>query len=67
MSEEPVSKYGLAGKKIVIGGVELQIDEEFIIATILAVVAALNTIHVGIDEHISVIGQKIYDEITEAN
>jgi len=37
------------------------------VATLLAVIAVLNTIHAGIDEHISIVGQKIYDEITKAN
>lgn len=68
MSEqEPTSLYGAQGKKIDIGGTELQIDDEFMVATLLAVIAVLNTIHAGIDEHISIVGQKIYDEITKAN
>lgn len=68
MSEqEPTSLYGARGKKIDIGGTELQIDDEFMVATLLAVIAVLNTIHTGIDEHISIVGQKIYDEITKAN
>jgi hypothetical protein len=68
MSEqEPTSMYGARGKKIDIGGTELQIDDEFMVATLLAVIAVLNTIHTGIDEHISIVGQKIYDEITKAN
>jgi hypothetical protein len=54
-------------KKIDIGGTELQVDDEFMVATLLAIIAVLNTIHAGIDEHISVVGQKIYDEITKTN
>ncbi len=65
--EEQTSLYGAQGKKINIGGTELQIDDEFMVATLLAVIAVLNTIHTGIDDHISVIGQKIYDEITKTN
>ena len=65
--EEPTSLYGAQGKKINIGGTELQIDDEFMVATLLAVIAVLNTIHTGIDDHISTVGQKIYDEITKTN
>ena len=67
MSEEQTSLYGAQGKKIDIGGTELQIDDEFMVATLLAVIAVLNTIHIGIDDKISSVGQKIYDEITKAN
>lgn len=67
MNEEQTSLYGAQGKKINIGGTELHIDDEFIIATLLAVVAVLNQIHLGIDDHISVTGQKIYDEIIKTN
>ena len=68
MSEqEPTSLYGARGKKIDIGGTELQIDDEFMVATLLAVIAVLNTLHQTIDKHISTVGQKIYDEITKAN
>ena len=68
MSEEKqTSLYGAQGKKIDIGGTELQIDDEFIIATLLAVIAVLNNLHPSIDVHISVVGQKIYDEITKTN
>ena len=68
MSEqEQTSLYGARGKKIDIGGTELQIDDEFMIATLLAVIAVLNTLHPTIDEHISTVGQKIYDEITKTN
>ncbi len=65
--EEQTSLYGAQGKKINIGGTELQIDDEFMVATLLAVIAVLNTIHTGIDDHISTVGQKIYDEITKTN
>jgi len=68
MSEEKqTSLYGAQGKKINIGGTELSVDEEFIVATLLAVIAVLNNLHPSIDEHISVVGQKIYDEITKTN
>jgi hypothetical protein len=68
MSEqEQTSLYGARGKKIDIGGTELQVDDEFLVATLLAVIAVLNTLHPSIDEHISAVGQKIYDEITKTN
>jgi len=69
MNEEPVSMYGMnpLGKKINIGGTELRIDDEFVAATLLAIVAVLNTTNQGIDEQISLVGQKIYDEIIKTN
>ena len=67
MSEEQTSLYGAQGKKINIGGTELQIDDEFMVATLLAIITVLNTIHIGIDDKISVVGQKIYDEITKTS
>jgi len=67
MTPEPASRYGANGKKINIGGTELYIDDEFMMATILAIIAVLNTMNQGIDEQISVVGQRIYDEITKTN
>ena len=67
MSQEQTSLYGAQGKKIDIGGTELQIDDEFMVATLLAIITVLNTIHIGIDDKISVVGQKIYDEITKTS
>ena len=67
MSKEQTSLYGAQGKKINIGGTELQIDDEFMVATLLAIITVLNTIHIGIDDKISVVGQKIYDEITKTS
>jgi len=67
MSDEPTSLYGANGKKINIGGTELLVDDEFIVATLLAVIAVLNMTNQGIDDQISVVGQKIYDEITKTN
>jgi len=67
MSDEPTSLYGANGKKINIGGTELLVDDEFIVATLLAVIAVLNMTNQGIDDQISAVGQKIYDEITKTN
>ena len=67
MSEEQTSLYGAQGKKINIGGTELQIDDEFMVATLLSIITVLNTIHIGIDDKISVVGQKIYDEIIKTS
>jgi len=69
-STPPQSKYGSSenGRKINLGGGEISVDEDFIVATILATVAMLNILFPDIDEKISNIAAGIYDEITkEAN
>jgi len=67
MSEEQISQYGAKGKLFDIGGTTINIDDEFMIATLLAVISVLNAMYPSLDEKVSEVGQKIYDEITKTN
>jgi len=66
-SAPPQSKYGSSenGRKINLGGGEISVDDDFIVATILATVAMLNLMFPDIDQKISNIAAGIYDEITK--
>ena len=59
--------YGENGKEYTIGETTLKVDEEFILATILAVVGVLQTMIPKFDELASVTASKIYDEIKKNN
>lgn len=63
----PRSMYGSSenGRKINLGGGQISVDDDFIVATILATVAMLNMLFPDIDEKISQIAANIYDEITK--
>lgn len=66
-STPPQSKYGTSenGRKINLGGGEISIDDDFIVATVLATIAMLNLLFPDIDQKISAIAASIYDEITK--
>lgn len=67
MGTEKPDEYGSKGNKYKIGEMELLIDEEFIVATLLAIVSVLNEIYPKIDEQISIMGSGIYREITKTS
>lgn len=57
------SGYGSTGKQYEIGNATLKIDDEFIIATLLAMVGLLSQHIQGFDEKTAGTAEKIYDEI----
>ena len=59
--------YGENGKEYFIGETSLKIDDEFVIATVLAVVGVLQTIIPNFDELASATASRIYDEIKKDN
>ena len=56
-------KYGENGKEYSIGGVPLKVDDEFILATLLAIVGLMQQIIPKFDDMASTTASKIYDEI----
>lgn len=63
MSDE----YGFNGRPIQLGGVTLKVDDDFVVATLLAIVGVLS-IHVhGFDDEVSATASRIYDEIRKQN
>lgn len=62
---EPVSMYGRNdnGRKLKIGDAEIWVDDDFIHATLLAVVTVLNSMFDNFDEIVSTVAAGIYDEI----
>jgi len=59
------SGYGFNGKEYKIGNATLKIDDDFIVATLLAVVGQL-ALHIqGFDEKTAATAEKIYDEIQQ--
>lgn len=63
----PRSKYGSSenGRKVNLGGGEISVDDDFLLATQLATIAVLNLLFPDIDERISQVAANIYDEITK--
>lgn len=59
--------YGENGKEYKIGESVIKIDDEFIVATILAVVGVLQTMIPNFDELASATASRIYDEIKKDN
>jgi len=57
--------YGEQGTEYDIGGTVLKVDEEFILATILAMVALLKDVLPNFDETTSAVASRIYDEIKQ--
>jgi hypothetical protein len=53
------------GTAYTIGGNTLWVNDRFTIATLLAIVAVLNTIFEGIDDTISTVAERIYNETQE--
>jgi hypothetical protein len=51
------------GARVVIGEAELMVDDDFQLATMLAIVAVLNQVFPDIDQIISTTAANIYDEI----
>lgn len=66
-TSEPRSKYGSSenGRKVNLGGGEISVDDDFLLATQLATIAVLNLLFPEIDERISQVAANIYDEITK--
>jgi hypothetical protein len=56
-------KYGENGKEYNIGGTPLKVDDEFILATLLAIVGLMQQIIPKFDDMASATASKIYDEI----
>ena len=63
----PRSKYGSSenGRKVNLGGGEISVDDDFMLATQLATIAVLNLLFPDIDERLSQVAANIYDEITK--
>jgi len=60
-------KYGETGKEYSFGNAQIKIDDEFIIATVLAIVGVL-TVHIqGFDEQTSQTAARIYEAIKQQN
>lgn len=60
---ENPSGYGEKGVTYNIGEVTLQIDDEFMVATLLAIVAVINQMIPEFDDIVSQVGANIYDQI----
>lgn len=65
IGDDTNSMYGVNpnGTQVVIGGAELMVDDDFQLATMLAIVAVLNQVFPDIDQIISTTAANIYDEI----
>ena len=59
--------YGENGTEYDIGGTVLKVDDEFILATILAIVALMKDVIPDFDETASAVASRIYDEIKKNN
>lgn len=60
-------KYGQTGKPYTIGNAHINIDDDFIIATLLAVVGLLGAKFPDFDKHTAATAEKIYGQIKQEN
>jgi hypothetical protein len=56
-------KYGETGKEYAVGETTLKVDDEFTLATMLAIVGVVTTYIPKFDEQVSAVAEKIYEEI----
>jgi hypothetical protein len=62
-----MSEYGQNGKPYTVGNTEIKVDDDFILATILAIVGVLTQHIPQFDEQTSTVAARIYEEIQKTN
>lgn len=55
--------YGEEGKEYMMGDTPMKVNDEFMLASILAVVGILSTHIQGFDEHVAATAARIYEEL----
>ena len=60
-------KYGETGRPYTLGEATLKVDDDFILATLLAIVGVLSVHIQGFDEQASQTAARIYEEIKRQN
>lgn len=60
-------KYGETGKEYTLGNTHIKVDDDFILATLLAIVGVLTRHIPQFDEQASATAARIYEEIKKTN
>lgn len=58
-------KYGQTGKAYTLGNAQLKVDDEFVLATILAVVGLLSASIPDFDTHTAATAARIYEQLKQ--